>query len=105
MRMLLWGALEACLLAFPALVWHCMPVWQAFQAPSLLALLHHLVTAPAKPQPAPPNPPQDLNPLPFPALAANCAGWVAYSFVIDDALVLWPNMCGYLLALFYLLSW
>lgn len=46
----------------------------------------------------------DLNPLPFPALAANCAGWVAYGYVTDDVLVLWPNMCGYLLALFYSLS-
>ncbi|KAL4452035.1 hypothetical protein ABPG75_007697 [Micractinium tetrahymenae] len=46
----------------------------------------------------------DLNPLPFPALTANCAGWVAYSYITDDVLVLWPNMCGYLLALFYTFS-
>lgn len=47
---------------------------------------------------------QDLNPLPFPTLTANCVGWVAYSYVARDALVLWPNMCGVLLGLFYFLS-
>lgn len=40
--------------------------------------------------------PQDLNPLPFPAIAANCAGWIAYSYVTSDVLVLWPNAAGFL---------
>lgn len=47
---------------------------------------------------------QDLNPLPFPTLLANCCGWVSYGYVTDDVLVLWPNMAGTLLGLFYLLS-
>ncbi|PSC71016.1 cysteine desulfurase [Micractinium conductrix] len=46
----------------------------------------------------------DLNPLPFPVLVGNCAGWVAYGFVTDDVLVLWPNVLGVLIALFYTLS-
>ncbi|PSC73275.1 hypothetical protein C2E20_3343 [Micractinium conductrix] len=46
----------------------------------------------------------DLNPLPFTAIIANCSGWVAYAFVTGDVLVLWPNVCGVLLSLFYTLS-
>ena len=45
-----------------------------------------------------PSVPQDLNPLPFPVLVGNCAGWVAYGFVTDDVLVLWPNVLGVLIA-------
>jgi solute carrier family 50 protein (sugar transporter) len=48
--------------------------------------------------------PQDLNPLPFPAIVANCAGWVAYSYITQDVLVLWPNVAGFLLGMFYTLS-
>lgn len=47
---------------------------------------------------------QDLNPLPFTTLTANCVGWVAYSFVTDDALVYWPNALGFLLGMFYTFS-
>lgn len=46
----------------------------------------------------------DLNPLPFTTLTANCVGWVAYSFVTDDALVYWPNALGFLLGMFYTFS-
>lgn len=46
----------------------------------------------------------DLNPLPFPAIAANCAGWIAYSYVTSDVLVLWPNAAGFLLGMFYTMS-
>ena len=57
------------------------------------------------PQPPTPTPaPQDLNPLPFPALVANCAGWVGYAYVTNDVLVLWPNAAGFLLGMFYTLS-
>lgn len=66
------------------------------------ALIARPSATPATPAAAPW---QDLNPLPFPALVANCAGWVAYGYVTDDVLVLWPNMAGYLLALFYTFSW
>ena len=47
---------------------------------------------------------QDLNPLPFPAIVANCAGWVAYGYVTQDVLVLWPNVAGFLIGMFYTLS-
>lgn len=49
-------------------------------------------------------PPQDLNPLPFPVMFANCVGWVAYTFVIDDIYVYVPNEIGLMLGAFYTLS-
>lgn len=47
---------------------------------------------------------QDLNPLPFTVMTANCVGWVAYSYVTQDALVYWPNALGFMLGMFYTLS-
>jgi hypothetical protein len=46
----------------------------------------------------------DLNPMPFPCIAGNCAGWVAYAWVQKDALIFWPNEIGLLLGLFFTLS-
>lgn len=48
--------------------------------------------------------PQDLNPLPFTTMTANCVGWVAYAYVTQDVLVYWPNVLGFLLGMFYTIS-
>ena len=35
---------------------------------------------------------------------ANCVGWIAYSFVIEDTYVFVPNEIGFMLGAFYTLS-
>jgi solute carrier family 50 protein (sugar transporter) len=42
--------------------------------------------------------------MPFPAIMANCVGWIAYGFVIQDWYVWAPNEIGFLLGVFYTLS-
>lgn len=48
--------------------------------------------------------------MPFPAQAANAAGWIAYTYVIaptnlsGSALIYWPNQLGLMLGLFFTLS-
>jgi hypothetical protein len=42
--------------------------------------------------------------MPFPAIFANCAGWLGYAYTIRNVLVLVPNQIGLLLGLFYTLS-
>lgn len=46
----------------------------------------------------------DLNPMPFPAILANCVGWIAYAYVVRDWYVWVPNEIGFLLGSFYTLS-
>ena len=47
---------------------------------------------------------QDLNPIPFPVVVANCVAWVAYAIVSKDPYVFLANDPGLLLGLFYTLS-
>lgn len=47
---------------------------------------------------------QDLNPIPFPIVVANCVAWVGYSIVTKDPYVFLANDPGVLLGLFYTLS-
>ena len=47
---------------------------------------------------------QDLNPVPFPIVIANCVAWVAYAVVNKDPYVFLANDPGILLGLFYTLS-
>lgn len=47
---------------------------------------------------------QDLNPIPFPIVIANCVAWVAYAIVSKDPYVFLANDPGVLLGLFYTLS-
>ena len=47
---------------------------------------------------------QDLNPIPFPIVIANCVAWVAYAVVNKDPYVFLANDPGILLGLFYTLS-
>ena len=47
---------------------------------------------------------QDLNPIPFPVVVANCMAWVAYAIVSKDPYVFLANDPGLLLGLFYTLS-
>ncbi len=47
---------------------------------------------------------QDLNPIPFPVVVANCVAWVGYSIVNKDPYVFMANDPGLLLGLFYTLS-
>ena len=47
---------------------------------------------------------QDLNPIPFPIVVANCVAWVAYAVVNKDPYVFLANDPGILLGLFYTLS-
>lgn len=47
---------------------------------------------------------QDLNPIPFPVVVANCVAWVAYAIVCKDPYVFLANDPGLLLGLFYTLS-
>ena len=47
---------------------------------------------------------QDLNPIPFPVVVANCMAWVAYGIVNRDPYVFLANDPGLLLGLFYTLS-
>jgi hypothetical protein len=43
---------------------------------------------------------QELNPIPFPLIFANCCGWVAYSLLIQDAYLFVPNAVGLMLGLY-----
>jgi solute carrier family 50 protein (sugar transporter) len=51
-----------------------------------------------------------LNPVPYPAQAANSIAWIAYSYVIvptnksGSALLYWVNQLGFLFGLFFTLS-
>lgn len=47
---------------------------------------------------------KDLNPLPMPALLANCIGWIAYSFVTINYYIFWCNELGMLLGWFFTIS-
>lgn len=42
--------------------------------------------------------------LPYPAILANCVGWVCYSFVKPNGFILAPNAPGVLIGLFYMLT-
>lgn len=46
----------------------------------------------------------DLNPMPYPAILANCIGWICYSFVLRNNYVYVPNQIGFMLGLFYTMS-
>jgi len=47
---------------------------------------------------------QELNPLIFPIIVANCAGWLGYGMTLGDAFLFVPNAMGLLLGVFYTLS-
>lgn len=47
---------------------------------------------------------QELNPIPFPVVVANCMAWVAYAIVSKDPYVFLANDPGLLLGLFYTFS-
>lgn len=47
---------------------------------------------------------QELNVLPYPAIIANCVGWVGYSFVKPNGFVLGPNAPGILIGFFYMMT-
>ena len=47
---------------------------------------------------------QELNPIPFPVVVANCVAWVAYSIVTKDPYVFLANDPGLILGLFYTFS-
>eukprot|EP01026_Neomeris_dumetosa_P028081 TRINITY_DN2277_c1_g1_i9.p3 TRINITY_DN2277_c1_g1~~TRINITY_DN2277_c1_g1_i9.p3 ORF type:complete len:268 (-),score=18.84 TRINITY_DN2277_c1_g1_i9:748-1551(-) len=47
---------------------------------------------------------KELNPLPFPIIAVNCIGWVAYGVITQDFFLYFANMPGALLGVFYTLS-
>lgn len=46
----------------------------------------------------------DINPVPFPLLATNCAGWVAYGYLLRDYYVVVANINGLVLAMHYTLQ-
>ena len=46
----------------------------------------------------------ELNPVPYPAILANCLGWVVYSYMVRDWFIFVPNEVGMLIGLFYILS-
>lgn len=46
----------------------------------------------------------ELNPVPYPAILANCIGWVVYSYMVRDWFIFVPNEVGMLIGLFYILS-
>lgn len=57
----------------------------------------------------PPLPPlfthmQELNALPFAAMAVNCAAWVYYSLLLTDYYIYFGNLPGMLCGLFYVLT-
>jgi solute carrier family 50 (sugar transporter) len=43
---------------------------------------------------------QELNPLPLPVIAANCAAWCAYSYVISQPYLFVPNAFGMLFGMY-----
>lgn len=47
---------------------------------------------------------QELNPIPFPVVVANCVAWVGYSIVTKDPYVFMANDPGLVLGLFYTFS-
>lgn len=47
---------------------------------------------------------QELNPIPFPVVVANCVAWVGYSIVTKDPYVFLANDPGLILGLFYTFS-
>lgn len=49
-------------------------------------------------------PSQELNALPFIAMASNGLGWVVYGIIIHDFFVYGGNVPGLLLGLFYVMT-
>lgn len=47
---------------------------------------------------------QDLNALPFAAMAINCAAWVFYAMLLEDYYIYFGNLPGMLLGMFYVLT-
>jgi hypothetical protein len=47
---------------------------------------------------------QELNALPFAAMAVNCAAWVYYSLLLTDYYIYFGNLPGMLCGLFYVLT-
>ncbi|TPX39259.1 hypothetical protein SeMB42_g03559 [Synchytrium endobioticum] len=45
-----------------------------------------------------------LNPLPYPLMAGNCLGWALYGYIARDYYVMIPNLFGWSLSTFYLMS-
>lgn len=48
--------------------------------------------------------PQDLNALPFAAMAINCAAWVFYALLYKDYYIYFGNLAGMLMGMFYVLT-
>jgi hypothetical protein len=46
---------------------------------------------------------QDLNALPFAAMAINCASWVFYALLYKDYYIYFGNLSGMLMGMFYVL--
>ncbi|CAB9515828.1 Bidirectional sugar transporter SWEET2a [Seminavis robusta] len=46
----------------------------------------------------------DLNPLPWAFTLGNCCGWVFYSILINNLFVFFPNMIGFLFAVWFNLA-
>ncbi|KAL6776005.1 hypothetical protein ACKKBG_A19405 [Auxenochlorella protothecoides x Auxenochlorella symbiontica] len=46
----------------------------------------------------------ELNLIPYPAIVANCVGWVAYAMVVANGFVLGPNAIGLVLGLLYIFA-
>jgi len=46
----------------------------------------------------------ELNPVPWPAINANCIAWIGYSYYTKDWFVFWANQPGLILGMFYTLS-
>jgi hypothetical protein len=47
---------------------------------------------------------QDLNALPFAAMAVNCASWVFYALLYKDYYIYFGNLPGMLMGMFYVLT-
>lgn len=47
---------------------------------------------------------QDLNPLPFVGMCANCTAWLLYGTLTHDFYVYFSNILGLLLAYFYIFT-
>eukprot|EP01024_Parvocaulis_polyphysoides_P018369 TRINITY_DN1813_c1_g2_i1.p1 TRINITY_DN1813_c1_g2~~TRINITY_DN1813_c1_g2_i1.p1 ORF type:complete len:270 (-),score=42.54 TRINITY_DN1813_c1_g2_i1:124-912(-) len=46
----------------------------------------------------------ELNPLPFPVITANCVGWLLYAVLLKNYFLLFGNLPGALLGIFYSLT-
>ncbi|EGF81945.1 hypothetical protein BATDEDRAFT_36766 [Batrachochytrium dendrobatidis JAM81] len=46
---------------------------------------------------------ENVNPLPFPMIVANCLGWLVYGLLIQDIYVIIPNIIGYQFGIYYTL--